>query len=109
MRLRAVVIILRKDGFFHTGEAIIHRSYDNFTGFPYKKVPAVRQFSGWGVAVIVKPSQADIDFGEQIIFLEEQHRQAINEAFTKSDELTHDLLGHGWNGVRPFWKLEDFM
>lgn len=26
MRLRAVVIVLRKDGFFHTGDAIIYRN-----------------------------------------------------------------------------------
>ncbi|MBT0160748.1 hypothetical protein G4O51_12280 [Candidatus Bathyarchaeota archaeon A05DMB-2] len=109
MRLRAVVIILRKDGFFHTGEAIIHRSYDNFTGFPHKQVPAVRRFNGWGVALVLRTSQVDADFGAQTLFLEEQHLRVIEEAFHKSDELTHDLLGHGWNGVRPFWKLEDFM
>jgi len=109
MRLRAVVIVLRKDGFFHTGDAIIYRSYDSFTGFPVKQVPAVRQFSGWGVAIVLRQSQVDADFGAQTLFLEEQHLRAIEEAFRKSDELTHDLLGHGWNGVRPFWKLEDFL
>jgi hypothetical protein len=35
--------------------------------------------------------------------------QLILEALDESDELTHELLGHGWNGKRPFWKLQDFM
>jgi len=109
MRLRAVVIVLRKDGFFHTGDAIVHRSYDSFYCFPYKKVPAVRQYRGWGVALVLRSSQVDADFGAQTLFLEEQHLRVIEEAFRKSDELTHELLGHGWNGVRPFWKLEDFI
>jgi len=109
MRLRAVVIILRKNGFFHTGDAITYRSYDRFKGFPYRFVPAVRKGNGWGVALVLKTSQVDTDFGISTLFLTDGHLKAVEEAFKKSDELTHELLGHGWNGQRPFWKVEDFM
>jgi len=110
MRLRAVVIIMRKNGYFHTQDAVIYRSYDGFQGFSKPKVPAVYPRNGWGVALILKQSQADQDFGVPILFLSEDEVTVIREAFTKSDELTYNLLGHGWlHGKRPFHKLADFM
>jgi len=109
VRLRAVVIVLRKNGYFHTGQAITFRSYDGFTGFPYQRVPAVRRGNGWGVALVLRPSQVDRDFGVPVLFLEADEIEVIQKALDKSDELTHQLLGRGWGGKRPFWKVEDFM
>jgi len=108
MIVRAVVIVLRKDGFFHTGDAIVYRNYRGFKGFPYRRVEAVRKGSGYGVALVLQPSQIDSDFGVPTLFLTAEHLKTLEEAFDKSDHLTHKLLGHGWNGPRPFWKLEDF-
>jgi len=108
-----VVIVLRKDGFFHTGQAITFRSYDGFTGFPFQRVPAYYRRNnpcpGYAVALVLKPSQADRDFGVPILFLSADELEVIQRALDKSDELTHQLLGRGWGGKRPFWKLEDFM
>jgi len=113
MRLKAVVIILRKNQVFHTGDAIIHRSYRGFTGFAMPSVPAYYRkdnpVDGYGVALILEPSPADQDFGVPILFLSEDESSAIRAAFDKSDELTENLLGRGWIGKRPYQKLHHFM
>jgi hypothetical protein len=113
MRLQAVVIILRKDQVFHTGEAIIHRSYGGFSGFPNASVPAYYRkdnpIDGYGVAVILQPSPADQDFGVPILFLSEDETTVIREAFNKSDKLTEKLLQRGWLGKRPYQRLHHFM
>lgn len=113
MRLQAVVIILRKNQVFHTGDAIIHRSYGGFSGFSTTSVPAYYRrnnpVDGYGVALILHPSPADQDFGVPILFLSEDETTVITEAFDKSDELTEKLLGRGWLGKRPYVKLHHFM
>jgi len=113
MRLKAVVIILRKNQVFYTGEALVYRSYRGFTGFSIPSVPAYYRkdnpVDGYGVALILDPSQADQDFGVPILFLSEDETAVIREAFDKSDDLTEKLLGRGWNGKRPYQKLHHFM
>ena len=113
MRLQAVVIILRRNQVFHTGEAIIHRSYGGFAGFPTASVPAYYRkddpIDGYGVAVILQPSPADQDFGVPILFLSEDETTVIREAFNKSDKLTEKLLRRGWLGKRPYQRLHHFM
>ena len=113
MKLKAVVIILRKNQVFHTGEALIYRSYRGFTGFPTPSVPAYyrkdNSIDGYGVALILEPSPADQDFGVPTLFLSEDETTVIDEAFNKSDELTEKLLGRGWTGKRPYLKLHHFM
>jgi hypothetical protein len=113
MRLKAVVIILRKNQVFHTEEAIVYRSYHGFTGFSTPSVPAYyrkdNSIDGYGVALILEPSPADQDFGVPILFLSEDEASVIGEAFDKSDELTEKLLGRGWAGKRPYLKLHHFM
>jgi hypothetical protein len=145
MRLKAVVIILRKDHVFHTGEAIIYRTfrsskkfwvvrrinlpsavtayhsqnsliyhgYYQFSGFPVSQVPAYYRrdepIDGYPVAVILEPSQADLDFGYPILFLSEDEVELIKEAFDKSDKLTEKVLGRGWGGKRPYQKLHHFV
>ena len=126
MRLKAVVIILRKDGYFRLADAIIHRSW-GFRGFPYEKVKAYyrkdKPVDGYGVACIFELSSADIDFfpegwvtedlyrkGRYLIwFPKEEETKAIQEALNRSDYLTEKLLGRGWGGRRPFYMLHHFM
>jgi hypothetical protein len=113
MKLKAVVIILRKNQVFQTGDALVYRSYHGFTGFSTPSVPAYYRkdnpVDGYGVALILEPSPADQDFGAPILFLSEDEATAIDEAFDKSDDLTEKLLGRGWNGKRPCHKLHHFM
>ena len=109
MKLKAVVIILRKNGFFHTGEAIIYRKYGGLPKLKGPKVEAVRKGEGYGVALLFEPSQVDVDFGVLTLFICADEIQAITEALDKSDELTEQLLGRGWLGKRPFQRLHHFM
>ena len=109
MLVRAIVIIPRTQGIFHLDQTEIYRSYRQFQGFQKTKVTAIRKGEGYGVALILEQSQVDADFGEKTVFLTEQQKKAIIEAFELSDKLTHELLGHGWNGERPYLKVEDFM
>jgi hypothetical protein len=113
LRLRAVVIVLRKNQVFQTADALVYRSYRGFTGFSVPSVPAYYRkdnpVDGYGVALILEPSAADQDFGVPIMFLGEDESLTIREAFDKSDDLTEKLLGRGWNGKRPYQKLHHFM
>ena len=110
MRLRAIVLILRKDGFFHLGETRIVKSFDGWNGFGNRKVKAVYPRAGYGVALILKPSQIDEDFGVPTLFLTQEQLETIQKAMDESDELTHRLLGHGWfHGKRPYFKLYELM
>ena len=109
MKLKAVVIILRKNGSFHTGDAIIYRKYSELPKLKGPKVEAVRKGEGYGVAVLLEPSQVDIDFGVATLFLSADEIQAIMEALEKSDKLTEKLLGRGWLGKRPYQLLHHFM
>ena len=103
-------MILRKDGLFHLDEARIVRSYDGWNGFGNRKVKAAYPRAGYGVALILKPSQVDEDFRVPTLFLTQEQLEAIQEAMEKSDELTYRLLGRGWfHGKRPYFKLADLM
>ena len=112
MRLNAVVIILRKNQVFHTGDAIVYCSDGGFSGFPVSHVPAYYRknnpIDGYGVALILQSSTADQDFGVPILFLKEDQICTIRKALDKSDELTEKLLGRGWAGKRPCHKLHHF-
>ena len=112
MRRTAVVIILRKKQVFHTEDAIIYRSYGGFSGFPVSRVPAYYRknnpIDGYAVALILRSSPADQDFGVPILFLTADDVRVIREAFDKSDELTEKLLKRGWTGKRPYQKLHHF-
>lgn len=108
--MKAIAIIPRVGGEFHLDQALIFRSYAQFKGFVKDKVEAVRKGEGFGVALVLEPSQVDEDFGEHCLFLNQDHVDALMDAFKKSDELTYKLKGKGWiHGKRPFFKLADFM
>jgi len=87
MKIKNIVLVRRENGVFH---------------FKGKKIPAVRQGNGWGVAVLLEPSQVDKDFGCPILFLSEDDRKTIETLFNRSDEMTFEMLGRGWGGRRPF-------
>jgi len=112
LRLQAVVIILRKDQVFDTGNAIIRQNHGGFGGFPVAKVPAYyrsnKPVDGYGVGLVLEKSQADIDFGVPILFLREEDVRVIDDAFHMSDQLTFRLLGRSWGGARPV-NVSDFM
>lgn len=94
MRIREVAIVLRKDGFFHLQN---------------RKVKAVYPKDGYGVMIFLEPSPIDKDFEAYVWVPSMEDLEKIKAALDKSDDLTHELLGRGWNGARPFWKLQDFM
>jgi len=109
MKLKAVVIILRKNRFFHTGDAIIYRKYSEPPKLKGPKIEAIRKGNGYGVALLLEPSQVDIDLGVPTLFISADEIQAITEALDKSDELTEKLLNRGWLGKRPYLKIHHFM
>jgi len=110
MRLRAIMIILRKNGYFHTRDAITYITFGSKPfRFPVDRVPAARKGEGYGVALILEPSQADKDFRIPILFPTEAQVRLILEAFERRDELTGRLLGRGWiSGPRPYLRLHHF-
>ena len=109
-RLRAIVLVLRKDGVFHLDRARVVRSYDGWSRFPVAKVKAVYPRNGWGVALILQHSQVDLDFRTPTLFLTQEQLETIQEAMRQSDQLTHKLLGRGWlHGARPYFKLHELM
>ena len=94
MKIREIVLVLRKDGFFH---------------YKGRRIQAARPGEGWGVMVILEPSQIDVDFGCRVWVPSADELEQIRKALDKSDELTHRLLGHGWGGKQTFFKLYEFM
>ncbi len=111
MKPSAVVIILRKNQMFDTAGAILHKNYAGFTGFPVREVQAAYRadhpVDGYGVGLVLDPSQADSDFGRQILFLTENDVCDLLDAFVHSDELTQKLLGRSW--TRPRGEQEELV
>ena len=104
MLVKNIILIRRQGGkFFFRGQ----------------EIPAVHEGDGWGVALLLVPSQVDLDFkldGEYILFLKEDDRVKIEEMFDRSDDLTYEMLGRGWRGRRPYkgrrkqeGRLEEYM
>lgn len=64
---------------------------------------------GYAVMLFLVSSPIDKDFGSCVWIPSVEDLDKIKAALDKSDDLTHDLLGHGWGGKRPYWKLYEFM
>ena len=95
MRLNTIEIIKRIEGFFHYKNSKI-RSY-----YPGK---------GYAVMCFLDHSPIDKDFKTNVWVPSAQDLQNIKLALEKSDRLTHQLLGKGWDyGVRPYLQLGDFL
>jgi len=94
VRVKRILVVLRKDGFFYHGS---------------RRIPAVRPGQGYGVLVELEPSGIDQDFGTPIWVPSQDELERILQAMRESDKRTHELLGRGWAGRRPYWRVEDFM
>ena len=94
MRIEEIAVVLRHNGFFHWNDKLIKAVYPN---------------EGYCVMVFLDPSPIDKDFEAYVWVPSVEDLKAIQKALDKSDNLTHDLLGRGWNGKRPYWKLHDFI
>ena len=107
--MKRIDIVKREGGYFH---------------LPDKKVRSIRKGDGYGVDVVFEASQLDVDLGgippetlavfnataqEFHFFITAKDLKRIEMLMEKSDILTYDLVGHGWDGERPFHKLEEFL
>ena len=109
MRVKRIDIVKREGGYFHLFD---------------RKVKAVRKGDGYGVDVVFEASQLDCDLGnlpqenfsvlsatnqEFHFFITASHLKRIECLMDESDRLTFEMLGHGWEGERPFHMLEEFI
>jgi len=89
-----------------------------------RKVKAVRSGDGYGVDVVFEASPIDCDLGglpqetlsllngtcqEFHFFITASQLSRIECLMDKSDRLTFELLGRGWDGERPYHRLEEFV
>ena len=109
MRVKRMDLVKREGGYFH---------------LPDRKVKAIRSGDGYGVDVVFEASQLDSDLGrlppetlavfnateqEFHFFITAYDLKRIEALMDESDKLTFDLIGRGWDGIRSFHKLEEFM
>jgi hypothetical protein len=99
MRIRNIVVVLRKDGFFHWNGQFVKAFYPG---------------KGYAVMVFLEASPIDKDFETYVWVPSVEEVEEILNSFDKSDELTCQLRGgKGWDhGPRPYrlsQKLAEFM
>jgi hypothetical protein len=109
MRIKRIDTVKRQGGYFH---------------LPDRKVKAIRKGDGYGVDVVFEASKLDVDFGglppetlavfnstdqEFHFFVTAKDLERIELLMDKSDRLTFDMIGHGWDGERPYHRLEEFI
>lgn len=87
-------MVRREDGFFHTD---------------VKKVKAWYPQKGHVVMIFFENSQIDKDFEENVWVPKADELRRIADLMDESDRRTFKLLGHGWEGSRPFHMLEEFI
>ena len=111
MRLKAIVLIPRRDGILCLSEAENMIALGSWEGFKVDAVPSVRPtMNGYAVGVVMESSPIDEAAGVPLWFPKAWHLEEILKALQRSDELTHELIGHGWmKGPRPYIRLEDFI
>jgi len=111
LRLKAIVLIPRRDGILRLSEAEKIIVFGDWEGFRVDSVPSVRSApNGWAVGVVMRRSPIDDLIGAFLWFPKACDIDLITEAMNRSDRLTHDMLGHGWSrGPRPYIRLEDFI
>ena len=109
MVIKRIDTLKRQGGYFH---------------LPDRKVKTVRKGDGYGVDVVFEASQLDVDLGrlpseslavfnataqEFHFFITASQISRIEMLMDKSDRLTFDLIGRGWEGNRPYHRLEEFV
>lgn len=109
MRIKRIDLVKREGGYFHLRD---------------RKVKSYRKGDGWGVDVVFEASQLDCDLGglppetlavfaatcqEFHFFISAYDLKRVEALMDESDKLTFDLLGRGWDGIRPYHRLEEFV
>jgi hypothetical protein len=95
MRLKFIETVLRENGFFH---------------FRGRQIKAYYPRRGYAVMLFLEDSPIDRDFEAYVWVPSVKDLQNIKKALEKSDRLTHQLLGRGWNyGIRPYLQVGDFL
>jgi hypothetical protein len=95
MKVKRMEVVKRDDGYFH---------YMNG-----KRVKAYYPKRGYAVMIVYEESPVDLDFGEKVWFPTAEELRRLADLMDESDKLTYELLGHGWEGKRPYHKLEEFV
>lgn len=95
MKVKRMELVKRENGFFH---------YMNG-----KRVKAMYPRRGYAVMIFYEESPIDSDFGEKCWVPSAEELRRLADLMNESDRLTFDLLGHGWDGTRPYHKLEEFV
>jgi len=54
-------------------------------------------------------SPIDTDFGEQAWVPSAEELKRLSALMNQTDGLTFKMVGRGWDGVRPYHKLEEFV
>ena len=111
MRLKAIVLIPRRDGILRLSEAEKIITIGSWSGFKAAEVRSTRSSpNGWAVGAVMDHSPIDDLAGAFLWFPKTWEIDLITEAMNRSDELTHQMLGHGWSkGPRPYIRVEDFI
>ena len=111
MRLKAIVLIPRRDGVLRLSEAESIIALEGWNGFRADMVPSVRPtMNGYAVGVVLEHSPIDDEAGACLWFPKAWQLEELLKALQRSDELTHMMLSHGWlRGPRPYIRLEDFI
>ena len=109
MRVKRIDIIRGEGGYFH---------------LPDRKVNAVRNGDGYGVDVVFEASPLDCDLGnlpketlsvlnvtaqEFHFFITSKELERIELLMDQSDRMTFDMIGKGWDGPRPYHRVEEFV
>ncbi len=109
MRVKRIDLVKRQGGFFH---------------LPDRKVKAVRKGDGFGVDMVFEASPLDCDLGglppetlenfyatsqEFHFFITAKDLKRIELLMDKSDKMTFNLIGKGWDGPRPYHRVEEFV
>ena len=88
---------------------LVKREGGYFTGWNGKRIKAVKHGEGFGVGVYFERSPVDDDFGETVWFPSDEELWRILRLLHESDKKTFEMLGRGWEGERPYHKLEEFV
>ena len=111
LRLKAILLIPRRDGILRLSEAQRVIVLGDWEGFRADSVPSVRSSpNGWAVGVVMDHSPIDDLAGAFLWFPKAWQLEMILDALDRSDQLTHQMLNHGWSrGPRPYVRVEDFI
>ena len=88
---------------------LVRREDGYFMGWKGKRVKAVKHGNGVGVGVYFERSPVDDDFNELVWFPTDADLMRILNLLHESDRETHKMLGHGWEGKRPYHMLAEML